>query len=86
MGRVCGKRCKFCILFFDMERLKNLTEVNRHMAKDEMEMITEDKWDEDIWGIEDGDSSFNGKAKVPKLVFYFGRNVSLKPKIVELLL
>jgi Lipid-droplet associated hydrolase len=45
----------------------------RHMAKDEMEQITEDKWDEDIWGAEHEDTDH--KYRVPKLVFYFGEKV-----------
>ena len=44
------------------------------MARDEMRMITEDKWDEDIWGVETHDR--DSKAEVPKLIFYFGQNVS----------
>ncbi|KAH7360672.1 hypothetical protein BKA65DRAFT_449243 [Rhexocercosporidium sp. MPI-PUGE-AT-0058] len=43
-----------------------------HMAKDEMDFITEDKWDEDIWGIEHED--LDSKSKAPKLIFYFGQN------------
>ncbi|KAH6682014.1 hypothetical protein B0J14DRAFT_228792 [Halenospora varia] len=43
-----------------------------HMAKDEMETITEDRWDEDIWGIEHTETDY--KADIPKLVFYFGEN------------
>jgi hypothetical protein len=45
------------------------------MARDEMRMITEDKWDEDIWGVKSyyQDSKFN----VPRLIFYFGHNVSV---------
>jgi hypothetical protein len=42
------------------------------MAKDEMETITEDRWDKDIWGIENGESDLD----IPKLIFYFGENVS----------
>jgi len=42
-----------------------------HMAKDEMEQITEDGWDEDIWGIEHSDA--NANANIPKLIFYFGQ-------------
>jgi pimeloyl-ACP methyl ester carboxylesterase len=44
-----------------------------HMAKDEMETITEDKWDEDIWGIEHEDP--DRKTEIPRLIFYFGENV-----------
>jgi Lipid-droplet associated hydrolase len=43
------------------------------MAKDEMDQITEDRWDQDIWGVEHEDVEH--KFKVPKLVFYFGENV-----------
>lgn len=43
------------------------------MAKDEMEQITEDRWDEDIWGVEHED--VDHKYQVPKLVFYFGEKV-----------
>ncbi|PVH86945.1 hypothetical protein DL98DRAFT_480891 [Cadophora sp. DSE1049] len=43
-----------------------------HMAKDEMDFITEDKWDEDIWGIEHEDP--DTKSRPPKLIFYFGQN------------
>jgi len=43
-----------------------------HMAKDEMEQITEDRWDKDIWGAENEDADH--KFEVPKLIFYFGQN------------
>lgn len=43
------------------------------MAKDEMDIITEDKWDEDIWGIEHED--LGQKRQIPTLIFYFGQNV-----------
>ncbi|RFU33024.1 hypothetical protein B7463_g3321, partial [Scytalidium lignicola] len=43
-----------------------------HLLRDELKMITEDKWDDDIWGIEHVDK--NEKATVPKLFFYFGHN------------
>lgn len=42
------------------------------MAKDEMDNITEDRWDEDIWGIEHEEP--DQKRQVPKLIFYFGEN------------
>jgi hypothetical protein len=44
------------------------------LGKDEMEIITEDKWDEDIWGIEHEDAT--GMVEIPKLIFYFGADVS----------
>jgi hypothetical protein len=43
------------------------------MARDEMEQITEDRWDENIWGVEHED--VDHKYRVPKLVFYFGEKV-----------
>jgi hypothetical protein len=47
-----------------------------HLAEDEMATITEDKWDEDIWGIEQND---DGNARtVPKLIFYFAEKVDLE--------
>lgn len=63
------------------------TNVNaRHMARDEMEQITEDKWGEDIWGVEHGGVLDDGGApKPPTLVFYFGQNVRKKSKALTLL-
>ncbi|KAL3419461.1 esterase/lipase domain-containing protein [Phlyctema vagabunda] len=43
-----------------------------HLAKYEIEQITEDKWDEDIWGVEHTDDA--AKSQIPKLIFYFGEN------------
>ena len=40
------------------------------MARDEMNEITADRWDEDIWGAADSSSG----VRRPKLVFYFGRD------------
>jgi hypothetical protein len=49
---------------------------DRSMAKDELETISEDKWDEDIWGIEHADAE--SRKEIPKLKFYFGEHVSLR--------
>ncbi|CAG8983114.1 hypothetical protein HYALB_00004557 [Hymenoscyphus albidus] len=43
-----------------------------HLAEDEMRSITEDRWDEDIWGVEHKDS--DSEVQAPKLIFYFGEN------------
>lgn len=40
----------------------------RHMAKDEMNEITEDRWDEDVWG-----AATESESPRPKLIFYFGK-------------
>ena len=53
-----------------------------HMARDEMATITEDKWDEEIWGVEGEDIKRAGSEKkgagklgeAPRLVFYFGED------------
>lgn len=47
----------------------------RHMARDEMETITEDKWDDEIWGVESVKS--DSKRETPKLILYFGQNVGV---------
>lgn len=46
-----------------------------------MEMISKDKWDEDIWGVEHPDS--DSKEAIPKLVFYFGQKVSTNEYTVK---
>lgn len=45
----------------------------RYMARDEMNTITEDRWDEDVWGA--AQTSTNGAGSGPKLYFYFGKEV-----------
>lgn len=67
-----GRRCELCMSLVCV--LVMLMECGRHLAKDEMETITEDRWDEDIWGIEHEDP--DSKSKSSKLIFYFGRDVS----------
>jgi hypothetical protein len=44
------------------------------LGKDELETITEDKWDEDIWGLEHEDAV--NTVEIPKLIFYFGTHAS----------
>ncbi|KAF9869853.1 major facilitator superfamily transporter [Colletotrichum karsti] len=49
-----------------------------HMGKDEMKVITEDKWDQELWGIEEeeGDASSgisSGKRTTPKFYMLFGK-------------
>ncbi|KAI9841491.1 MAG: hypothetical protein M1837_000652 [Sclerophora amabilis] len=49
-----------------------------HLAKDEMEQITEDKWDEDIWGGPDDEARRNSNSGTvegaARLSLYFGEN------------
>ena len=40
------------------------------MARDEMMEITEDKWDEDLWGPARSRSAI----PTPRLIFYFGKD------------
>lgn len=44
--------------------------LTRHMARDEMNEITEDRWDDEIWGCAEPTTAFPR----PKLIFYFGKN------------
>ncbi|CAL3964852.1 unnamed protein product [Diplocarpon coronariae] len=43
-----------------------------HMAKDEMDFITEDRWDDDVWGVEH--ENLDTKSENPRLILYFGQN------------
>jgi hypothetical protein len=45
-----------------------------------MENITEDKWDNDVWGVEHEDAA--SMVSIPKLIFYFGAAVSIRRKPV----
>lgn len=45
-----------------------------------METITEDKWDEDIWGIEHKDAE--SRKDIPKLFFYFAEDVRMQEALV----
>lgn len=58
------------------------------MAKDEMEMITEDKWDQDVWGVaRDSTISCSEGMDCPspssKLIFYFGENVCFPKNLLD---
>ncbi|KAA8568579.1 hypothetical protein EYC84_007596 [Monilinia fructicola] len=44
-----------------------------HLARDEMNTITEDKWDSEIWGVEHSEES-QSDITPPRLIFYFGEN------------
>jgi hypothetical protein len=51
------------------------------MAQDEMNTITEDRWDAEIWGTghEDEQSHEN-----PELIFYFGQNVRKLAMVIRM--
>ncbi|KAF6795894.1 major facilitator superfamily transporter [Colletotrichum sojae] len=42
-----------------------------HMGKDEMRVISEEKWDRELWEVEEGDDDV--KRTTPKFFFYFGK-------------
>lgn len=46
-----------------------------YMARDEMEIITKDKWTHEIWGDAEATRQTSEDSPVP-LYFYFGKNVS----------
>lgn len=50
---------------------------SRHLARDEMNIITEDRWDSEIWGVEHSEAS-DFAVSSPKLIFYFGEDVRSK--------
>lgn len=52
----------------DGEKEANRSLHPRHMAADEMQTITTDKWSDDVWGIS------SSQDPVTQLFFYFGRN------------
>lgn len=41
-----------------------------HMARDEMATITDDKWEDEVWGVESEEKT----GEAPRLVFYFGKD------------
>jgi len=45
------------------------------MAHDEMNTITDDKWDDEIWGVEQISDEAKSKTKALKLFFYFAETV-----------
>ncbi|KAI4599447.1 hypothetical protein KJ359_001889 [Pestalotiopsis sp. 9143b] len=46
-----------------------------HMGMDEMQVIGEDRWDEELWEIErDVDAQQDSKQLPPKFFFFFGKN------------
>jgi len=48
---------------------------DRNMAHDEMNTITVDKWDDEIWGVEQEAEDSESKTSPPKLFFYFAETV-----------
>jgi len=45
------------------------------MAHDEMNTITVDKWDNEIWGVEQQSEESETDTNPPKLFFYFAETV-----------
>ncbi|TQN68585.1 Lipid droplet-associated hydrolase [Colletotrichum shisoi] len=50
-----------------------------HMGKDEMKVITEEKWDKELWEVEEEDAAAGGSssakraAAAPRFFFFFGK-------------
>ena len=57
-----------------LDLLRGVVEADghRYLVRDELELIKEDRWGEEVWGVED-----DKHGKRPGLVFYFGQNVSI---------
>lgn len=45
------------------------------MAKTEMEVVTEDKWSDDVWGVANNEGDSSERSHAP-LIFYFGAKAS----------
>jgi len=46
-----------------------------HLAKDEMHTITDDKWDEEVWGAAISEGTNNRDTFHSNLIMYWGRRV-----------
>lgn len=49
--------------------------LTRHLAKDEMEMITEDRWTEEVWGAATSTGTNRQDTANQNLIFYWGQGV-----------
>ena len=49
---------------------------DRYLAKDEMEIITEDNWNEEVWGAATAAGTNRQDTANSNLVFYWGQGVS----------
>lgn len=49
--------------------------VCRHLAKDEMTTITDDKWDEEVWGAATSEGTNSRDTANANLTFYWGKKV-----------
>lgn len=47
----------------------------RHLAKDEMTTITDDKWDKEVWGAATSPGTNNRDTANSNLTFYWGKKV-----------
>ena len=52
-----------------------LTGSYRHLAKDEMTTITDDKWDQKVWGAATSEGTNERDTANSNLVFYWGKKV-----------
>lgn len=49
--------------------------LHRHLAKDEMTTITDDKWDEEVWGAAINGGTNKRDTANSNLTFYWGKKV-----------
>ena len=47
----------------------------RHLAKDEMTTITDNKWDKEVWGAATSEGTNNRDTANSNLTFYWGKKV-----------
>ena len=57
----------------------------RHLARDEMRSITEDKWDEKVWGAATAEGTNERDTAHSNLTLYWGQGVNLSISNCELM-
>ena len=60
---------------FSPEYMIPANEMSRYLAKDEMTKITDDKWDEEVWGAATSQGTNDRDTANSNLTFYWGKKV-----------
>jgi len=61
----------------EVSSLKRSDKYCRHLARDEMHTITEDKWDQEVWGAARAEGTNNRDTANWNLTLYWGQGVIL---------
>ena len=60
---------------FSPEPVISANELSRYLAKDEMTKITDNKWDEEVWGAATSQGTNDRDTANSNLTFYWGKKV-----------